>query len=367
MEDGSHLLELLEALEAGILVLERDPEADQAASVHRLFQSAHNLKSGLAMAEMTKASRLFHSLEDGLDDIRRGRLAWSPRWADLVLDTVDRVRACLDVGNDDTLDLELALSLFAGAEKAEAKNSLSPEESAAARQAASQGHGLYRIEKLFLPGLTRGDFEGHLIHEDIADNGDLVWVKPGWDEYSQADGEVVVRFVFSSPHSHEKLSDLFFDPLITLEAPPTRAPDAPQFRFLVVDDDALTAQLVKRIVEGFGEVTVAADGAQALKAFQSAFDSDAPIDVVILDLEMPEVDGHKALEGMRDYEESHGVLGLDRCLVFIHTSNPDLRKVKASFKLQADRYFIKPLSAEEIQKRLKQSVPWLERRRRGSL
>lgn len=355
MEDGSHLYELLESLEAGVLALDREREADGAASVHLLFQSAHNLKSGLAMGGFEKASQLFHRLEDGLDDIRRGRAGWSMGWADAVLDTVDRVRGCLDEGHDHDLDPH-----FEPPVETSVPTGLASGESEAAAQARALGQRLYRIEKLFLPGLSREDFEGHLILDDIRDNGTLISVQPDWEGYSQATEALVVRYLFRSPQSADQLGQLFFDPLIPLDN------EVVTFRILVVEDDRVTARLIQKATEEFGEVVLAGDGAEGLAVFRDAFDSGPRFDVVILDLEMPEVDGHGVLEGIREYEESHGVLGLDRCLVYMNTSNSDLNKVKAAFKLQADRYFLKPLSLDQIKKRLEETLPWLETRKRGT-
>ena len=365
MEDPSHLYELLETLEAGILSLEKDRSADPSVAIHRLFQSAHNLKSGLAMAGLHRASRRFHGLEDGLDDIRRGRTPWTSAWADAVFDTVDRIRECLDRGADGGLETEFQApspSLDKGIAVA-----LTPAERAYL-PTLPPGQHLYRIEKLFLPGLTQQEFEDHLIYEDIRDSGSLLSVRPGWDEYTQASGETVVRFLFSSPRTADDLGNLFFDPLIELAVPTNTDPGggkaAPRYRLLVVDDDQVIAQLVSRQLEPYGEAVLATDGAIGAEVFRREFDAGRSFDAVILDLEMPEMDGHRTLQAIRDHEESQGVHGFDRCLVFMNTSNPDLAKVRASFRLQADRYFIKPLSVDQIKKDLEDYLPWLENRRK---
>jgi two-component system chemotaxis response regulator CheY len=357
MEDASHLHELLEVLEGRVLNL--DKSDDTSASVHRLFQSAHNLKSGLAMAGLARASKLFHTLEDGLDEVRRGRQGWSSAWADAVLETVDRVRDCLDQGHDGGLDLELSVP------QASDRNNLSltPEETQAAAGASARGHRLYRIEKLFSPGLSREDFEGHIIRDDIRDSGMPLSVHPEWEGYAQATGDVIVRFLFSSASTHETLSELFFDPLIELPVP---APPPPRYRLLVVDDDPTSVQVVRRGVDSWGDVAVANDGTQGVEVFRQSFAERAPFDVVILDLDMPRLDGHGALVAMREFEESQGIFGLDRCRVFINTASQDYNKVRSSFRYQADRYFIKPLSVNQIRRHLDTGLAWLEARRRGT-
>jgi two-component system chemotaxis response regulator CheY len=350
MDDGGHLHELLEALEGGVLALERGRAGDPATAVHRMFQSAHNLKSGLAMAGLARASTLVHDVEDGLDDIRRGRRPWSSPWADVLLDAVDRVKVCVDDGNDADLDLSFA----------------APEAPVAAAGPGPRGVRTYRIEKLFVPGLTREEFEGHLIYEDIAGVGTLQSVTPGWDGYSKADDELVVRFVFTSDRSPEQLAEIFFDPLIeaTAEDPPP-AEARPVFRLLIIEDHPLAASVVSQAVAGWAEVHVTGDGREGVEAYARAFDAGRPYDVVVCDLEMPEVDGHTALQRIRDEEAGRGIAGLDCCLVFMNTSSQDLDNVRQSFKLQADGYFIKPLSAGKIQKKLEQCVSWLQTRRRN--
>lgn len=356
MEDSSHLYELLESLETGALALERGDGGTGGAAVHRLFQSAHNLKSGLAMAGLTKASHFVHSLEDGLDDIRRGRAAWSTAWCDVLLEAVDRTRQCLEDGHDEGLDpnaLVLPLPTTATAR-------LDAAESAAALRASSEGERLFRIEKLFLPGLSREEFEGHLIYDDIRDSGTLVSVTPGWDGYSQATGELVVKFVFSSRQTADQLSQLFFDPLMELSP----RPEVTRFRLLVLEDDTLTSTLIRTALEAQADVTVAGDGDEGVDLFVRALDEGRPYEVVVCDLAMPGTDGHAALERLREAEEERGILGLDRCLVFMNTANRDYAMVRQSFRLQADAYFIKPLSVEKIQKKLEQNLPWLQNRRR---
>jgi len=362
-EDLSHLHELLETLEQGVLGLERSGGGDPAAAIHRLFQSAHNLKSGLAMGGLERASKLFHTLEGGLDSIRRCRRSWTPGWADAVLDTVDRVKACIEDGDED-----LDLNFVAPEDEPASGPALTGTEAAAADRAAATGQCLYRIEKLFGPGLDRETFEGHMIYDDIRESGTLVKVEPTWEDYIQAQGDVVVKFLFLSPRPHDVLSQLFFDPLIDLtpgggggEEPRDELP----FRILVIEDNHLTAVVLDRALSPQGEVTVAEDGAVGLKAFQDAHGQGRPFDAVLLDLEMPGLGGHEVLRLLREDEDRRGIQGLDRCLVFMNTGNRDLGTVRASFRLQADGYFVKPLALDQIKKKLEESRRWLETRRRG--
>jgi len=66
-------------------------------------------------------------------------------------------------------------------------------------------------------------------------------------------------------------------------------------RVLVVDDNPVNRELSRRILEAAGaEVTDAPDGAEALTQL-----AQLPVDVVLMDLRMPVLDGRAALRGLR--------------------------------------------------------------------
>jgi CheY-like chemotaxis protein len=67
-------------------------------------------------------------------------------------------------------------------------------------------------------------------------------------------------------------------------------------RVLVVDDNPVNRELSRRILEAAGaEVTDAPDGAEALVQL-----SQLPVDVVLMDLRMPVLDGRAALRALRE-------------------------------------------------------------------
>jgi len=75
---------------------------------------------------------------------------------------------------------------------------------------------------------------------------------------------------------------------------------------LVVDDDPTIRSCVQRMLERFGyRVLVARDGREAVSIFE---DRHQEIGLVLLDLEMPILDGHAALEAMRALDPDLRVL-----------------------------------------------------------
>ncbi len=71
----------------------------------------------------------------------------------------------------------------------------------------------------------------------------------------------------------------------------------PAARILVVDDEPLSRRSICRLLSREGHTTVAAnDGREALEVFKREGES---IDLVLMDLDMPELDGHGAMLEMR--------------------------------------------------------------------
>jgi two-component system chemotaxis sensor kinase CheA len=110
------------------------------------------------------------------------------------------------------------------------------------------------------------------------------------------------------------------------------APPAPRQRHVLVVDDSLpTRTLVRSILDAAGYATaVAADGAEALKALRAS-----PIDLVVSDIEMPEVDGFALTAEIRRDEK------LRRIPVVLVTSMAAREHRERGVAVGADAYIVK--------------------------
>ncbi len=84
----------VETLESNILVIESDPSNHDA--IDEIFRAAHTLKGGSATVEFTELSTFTHMVEDVLDELRSDRLAVSEDVVDLLLASIDVIKAMLD-------------------------------------------------------------------------------------------------------------------------------------------------------------------------------------------------------------------------------------------------------------------------------
>ena len=81
-------------LESNVLVIENDPTNHEA--IDEIFRAAHTLKGGSATVEMNEIASFTHSVEDMLDEIRSDRLKVTEPVIDVLLNSIDVIKAMLE-------------------------------------------------------------------------------------------------------------------------------------------------------------------------------------------------------------------------------------------------------------------------------
>ena len=113
------------------------------------------------------------------------------------------------------------------------------------------------------------------------------------------------------------------------------------FRILVVEDDLGTRTFVEDVLLDAGyEPITTANGMEALEMLEQKH-----IDLMILDVMMPKMDGYELLEQIRG-------AGMDMPVLMV-TAKQTLSDKKKGFLLGADDYLIKPFEEEEMLLRIK--------------
>ena len=84
----------VEGLEQNILVLENDPGSRDA--VDEIFRAAHTLKGAAATVQMNELAAFTHLVEDVLDEIRSGNVHIDEAVIDVLLDSIDVIKAMLE-------------------------------------------------------------------------------------------------------------------------------------------------------------------------------------------------------------------------------------------------------------------------------
>ena len=113
-----------------------------------------------------------------------------------------------------------------------------------------------------------------------------------------------------------------------------------QLRILLAEDNAINQKIACHVLEKQGHhVTVAADGRQALSALDQA-----RFDVVLMDVQMPEMDGFETTGAIRARERGTGV-HLPIIAMTAHAMQGDRERCIAA---GMDSYISKPLGIKEL-------------------
>ena len=111
-------------------------------------------------------------------------------------------------------------------------------------------------------------------------------------------------------------------------------------RVLVVDDHAATRTLIRGILEAEKgttfQVVEAATGTECLKAA----DRQGPFDLILLDVNMPDMDGYAVCRALRTVEKNVPI-------IFI-TGKSDVKDFVIGREAGADSYLVKPISRSHL-------------------
>jgi len=120
----------------------------------------------------------------------------------------------------------------------------------------------------------------------------------------------------------------------------TRQPSAPASRILLAEDNVVNQRLVERILEKEGyEVVVVANGLEALEAVKKK-----TFDLVLMDVQMPEMDGLEATRAIRQSEQAT----LEHVPIVALTAHAMTGDQHRCLAAGMDSYLSKPIAAAEL-------------------
>jgi CheY-like chemotaxis protein/nitrogen-specific signal transduction histidine kinase len=149
--------------------------------------------------------------------------------------------------------------------------------------------------------------------------------------------------------------------LVPLEAalappiPPALAPatGARRGRVLIVDDNPVNQLVAQRAVDRFGYAAeVVSGGEEALAAIREAACQRAPFDAVLMDCQMPDMDGYQATAAIRHWEN-----GQQRMPIIALTANCVEGDREKCLDAGMDDYLAKPFRLASLESTLERWVP----------
>lgn len=115
---------------------------------------------------------------------------------------------------------------------------------------------------------------------------------------------------------------------------------------LVAEDNEINALLIRSLLTRLGhDVTVAANGEDALASWVAAQTADAPYDLVLMDVQMPKLDGIETTRKIREREaDGHA----RRTAILALTANTLTDDRHACFDAGMDGFLVKPLDQDKL-------------------
>jgi signal transduction histidine kinase/ActR/RegA family two-component response regulator len=124
-------------------------------------------------------------------------------------------------------------------------------------------------------------------------------------------------------------------------------------RILLADDHPTNRRVVELMLADAAELVCVENGREAVRAF-----SDAPVDVVLMDVQMPVMDGLSAVREIRRLERERGDA---RAPIIMLTANAGEEHAAASRAVGADLHLEKPITATDLFSALNQVLAHAQR------
>jgi CheY-like chemotaxis protein len=144
------------------------------------------------------------------------------------------------------------------------------------------------------------------------------------------------------------LKEQFCEQLLAAAEPPTDQVNSrsSHLQVLVAEDNEINQRVIRGLLNKLGiEPIVANDGKEAFRYFCDRQSGDKPFDLILMDCEMPQVDGYEATRMIRNHEIADGshvdIVALTASVL------PEHRKKAAEMGM--DEFLTKPIRLAELQ------------------
>lgn len=122
-----------------------------------------------------------------------------------------------------------------------------------------------------------------------------------------------------------------------------------KLNILVVDDEPVSAKIMKSYLKEYGPCDVAESGAEAMTLVEAFLKSKGFIyDLICLDINMPGMDGHQVLKNIRRLEEEYDIPASDKARIIMTTLMDDAANVTEAFMNRCEIYLVKPIRKKEL-------------------
>jgi HD-like signal output (HDOD) protein/FixJ family two-component response regulator len=121
---------------------------------------------------------------------------------------------------------------------------------------------------------------------------------------------------------------------------------------LIVEDEPVSRAKLKLIMENYGQCATVELGKDALSIFHHAHFINEPFSLILLDINLPEMDGIMVLSEIRNAEKYLTIPKSRQAIILMVTSYRDKDRIVACAQSGCDDYIVKPFDDEIIRQKL---------------
>src|SRR5690242_21017521 len=115
---------------------------------------------------------------------------------------------------------------------------------------------------------------------------------------------------------------------------------------LIVDDEVFCREFVAMLLKDVAHCQQAGSGKEAVELYTEALDGNAPFDLVMLDIMMPDMSGHDAAKLIRSLERERQAASVK--IVMLTALNSPSDAMDSFFNAQSAAYLVKPISKDGL-------------------
>ncbi len=123
-------------------------------------------------------------------------------------------------------------------------------------------------------------------------------------------------------------------------------------KILIVDDELVSRTKLKLIMENFGQCQALDNGKDAVVMFHKAHQQGKPFGLIMLDIDMPEMDGVEVLSEIIEAEIKLIISKKHKAKILMVTSFTDKDRVVSCIQSGCDDYIAKPFDLNIIGEKL---------------
>jgi two-component system chemotaxis response regulator CheY len=122
------------------------------------------------------------------------------------------------------------------------------------------------------------------------------------------------------------------------------------YKILVVDDNFENRQLLAEILREVAACDFAATGKEAIEAYNLTVQKKEPYSLILLDIELPEVNGLEILTKIRESEKAAGIPLGDGIPIIIVTAYE--KRFLEAYEKGCDDYVLKPIQTDVLMEKI---------------